>query len=99
MDRENESLLETVLEINNRALGVVLGIIAGVVIFAATLWLVIKGGPVVGPHLSLLSQFFPGYSVTYFGSVVGFIYGLVVGYFVGWSIAWLYTRFVNLRNR
>src|SRR5262249_4252900 len=99
MDRENEFLFETALEINNRALGLVLGIVTGFSIFAATLWLVIKGGPVVGPHLELLSNFFPGYSVTYVGSVVGLLYGLVVGYLVGWTIAWLYTRFVDLRNR
>src|SRR5262249_32028717 len=99
MDREGEYLFETVLEINNRALGLVLGIITGLSIFVATLWLVIKGGPIVGPHLALLSPFFPGYSVTIFGSLVGLLYGFVVGYLVGWSIACLYTQFVHLRNR
>jgi hypothetical protein len=99
MDRENEYLFETVLEMNNRALGLVLGIITGLSIFVATLWLVIKSGAVVGPHLALLSQFFPGYSVTFFGSLVGLVYGFIVGFLVGWSIACLYTRFVHLRNR
>jgi hypothetical protein len=99
MDREYERLLQTVLEINNRVLGLVMGVITGMSIFVATLFLVLKGGPIVGPHLSLLSQFFPGYSVTYFGSVVGLIYGSVLGYLAGWCIAWLYNRVVYFRNR
>jgi len=99
MDREYDRLLQTVLEINNRVLGIVLGVISGVVVFAATLVLVLKGGPVVGPHLSLLGQFFPGYSVTFLGSVVGFVYGCILGYVAGWCIAWLYNRVVYLRNR
>jgi hypothetical protein len=98
-DRELERLLQAVVEINNRILGLVLGVVSGTGLFATTLWLVVKGGPVVGPHLSLLAQFFPGYSVTYSGSVVGLVYGFIVGYVGGWSVAWLYNRFVSMRNR
>jgi hypothetical protein len=58
MDQEHDHLLQAVLEINNRVLGFVLGIVTGLVIFLATLWLVFKGGRIVGPHLSLLAQFF-----------------------------------------
>jgi hypothetical protein len=98
-DRESERLLQAVVEINNRIMGLVLAVVSGIGLFAATLWLVVKGGPVVGPHLSLLAQFFPGYSVTYFGSVVGLVYGFIVGYVGGWSVAWLYNRFVDMRSR
>ena len=87
----NSRLLNTI--------GLVLGIIAGLGIFAATLWLVLKGGPSVGPHMALLGQFLPGYSVTYVGSVLGLIYGFVVGYIAGWSIGRLYNHFVYLRGR
>ena len=76
-----------------------LGIIVGLGIFVATLWLVLKGGPSVGPHMALLGQFLPGYSVTYVGSVLGLIYGFVVGYIAGWSIGRLYNQFVYLRGR
>jgi hypothetical protein len=99
MDQEYDRLLESVLQINNRALGLVIGIIVGLAIFAATLWLMLKGGPVIGPHLSLLGQFLPGYSVTYFGSVLGLVYGFILGYVGGWAIAWLYNRFTFLRGR
>ena len=99
MDREYDELLETVLYIDAWALGLVMGIVTGTVIFASTLWLLLKGGSVVGPHLALLSQFFPGYSVTYIGSIVGFIYGVIAGYIAGWCIGWLYIRFAQLRSR
>jgi hypothetical protein len=97
--QDYDRLLRTVLEINNRIFGLVLGIIVGLGISAATLWLVLKGGPSVGPHMALLGQFLPGYSVTYMGSVLGLIYGFVVGYIAGWSIGRLYNHFVYLRGR
>ena len=97
--QDYDRMLRTVLAINNQVLGVVLGILMGLGIFAATLWLVFKGGPSVGPHMALLGQFFPGYSVTYFGSVLGLIYGFIVGYIAGWSIGRLYNQFVYLRHR
>lgn len=96
---EDELLLKAVLGLNNTILGVVMGTIAGLVLFVATLFLVLKGGTDVGAHLSLLNQYFPGYHVTYVGSVIGLIYGFASGFLVGWGIAWLYNRFVHLRTR
>src|SRR5262249_53326794 len=46
------------------AFGLSLGVTAGLVVFLATLMLVLKGEGVVQPNLQLLSQYFPGYSVT-----------------------------------
>src|SRR5262245_21175241 len=99
MDQQDDNLLRAVLGVNNNILGLVRGLIFGFEIFAATLWLVVKGGKNVGEHLGLLRQFFPGYRVTYLGSFVGLIYGFVTGYVAGWSIGWLYNRFVNLKGR
>ena len=70
---------------------IVSAMIAGFSLFAATLWLVIKGGPTVGQNLSLLSQYYPGYSVTWTGSLVGLFYGALTGAVVGWCVAWLYN--------
>jgi len=99
MDQQDDNLLRAVLGVNNNILGFVIGLLSGFAIFAATLWLVVKGGKNVGEHLSLLRQFFPGYRVTYLGSFIGLLYGFVTGYVAGWSIGWLYNRFVNLRSR
>src|SRR5262245_4526551 len=98
-DREYERLLQTVLAIDNRVLGFVVGILASLGLFVATVWLVVKGGSVVGPHLSLLAQFLPGYSVTYLGSIVGAVYAFALGYAGGWSIAWLYNKVVYFQGR
>ncbi len=77
--------------------GIVFGLVLGIGIFVATLWLVIRGGPVVGPNLALLGQFFLGYTVTYLGSVIGFIYGFITGFIIGFSIATIYNWIVGLR--
>lgn len=65
------------------------GIVSGLYVFFATLWLVQKGGPNVGAHLQLLGQYFMGYTVTYTGAVIGFLYGLLWGFLFGWLFAYL----------
>jgi len=53
-------VLTRVLRLNATIQELVMGLMLGLAIFVATDWLVLKGGPVVGPHLSLLSQLFLG---------------------------------------
>jgi hypothetical protein len=77
---------------------IVAAMVAGFSLFAATLWLVIKGGPTVGPTLSLLSQYYPGYSVTWTGSLVGLFYGALTGAAIGWCVAWLYNILAAWRS-
>jgi chromate transport protein ChrA len=62
-------------------------VLGGLGLFVATLALVLAGGPVVGPTLGLLGQYFPGYSVTRLGSCVGLFYGFVSGFVGGWLFA------------
>jgi hypothetical protein len=78
--------------------GIVTGLLVGLGIFVATNWLVLKGGPVVGPHLGLLGQFLIGYQVSFGGSLIGFGYGFVIGFVVGSATAWLYNRFLDRRG-
>ena len=70
------------------ALGVSTGLTTGLVLFLATVILLIKGGPLVGPTMGLLSNFFPGYAVTPVGSVVGFVYAFLLGFILGWGVAY-----------
>ncbi|GAB4258448.1 NAD(P)/FAD-dependent oxidoreductase [Deferrisoma sp.] len=74
------------------ALGVAVGAVSGGGMLLATLWLVAKGGAVVGPTLGLLSQYFPGYRVSAPGALVGLGYGFAAGWALGWGLA-------RLRNR
>ena len=90
---DEEQLIERVVVRLNAALtGVVLGILSGLAIMLATLWLVIKGGPNPGAHLILLSQYFPGYAVTVPGSFLGFLYGFLVGFLGGAFLGFVYNR-------
>ena len=94
------------LRLNATVQALVVGIVAGLVIFLATNWLVLQGGHigpegerVVGPHLSLLSQFFIGYRVSFLGSLIGFAYGFVSGFLVSYFVARVYNLVVDLREK
>lgn len=97
---EQEKALEKIVMIRLARLsaaiyGIVFGLVLGSIIFVATLWLVIRGGPVVGPNLSLLGQFFLGYSVTFWGSLIGLVYGFITGFLIGFSIATIYNWIID----
>ena len=95
---EEQLLKKAVIRLNGQVLGLVLGVIGALIIFVATNWLVFKGGDVVGPHLSLLGQFFIGYSVTFVGSFIGAVYGFVTGYLSGLLIGWVYNAVIFLKT-
>ena len=90
-DWNDGDLAREIIRLNGTILALVLGLMTGLLIFVATNWLVIKGGESVGPHLALLGQFFPGYSVSFLGSLAGLAYGTALGSVVGWSIARVYN--------
>ena len=90
-------ILTRLVRLNAKIHGLVTGFVAGLGLFIATNWLVLKGGKLVGLHLSLLGQFFIGYRVTFLGSFVGFGYGFISGFVVGYAIAWLYNWVANRR--
>ena len=52
----------------------------------------------MGLHLGLLSNFFPGYSVTWAGAFIGFFYGALSGAVIGWSVAWVYNQVADKRH-
>ena len=103
---EKEILFSGILRLNSKVLGLVMGIVLGSIVFVATNWLLLKGGHytadgkyIVGPHLKLLSQFFLGYRVSFFGSIIGFLYGFAVGTICGSATGWIYNGIVNLKTR
>jgi hypothetical protein len=87
--------VRSLARLNAKAWGVAVGLLAGLGLLAATWILVILDGPVVGPHLSLLGVFLPGYSVTWLGGLVGFVYAFVGGYAMGRLIGYLYNLQVS----
>ena len=67
-ENENTIIQTRLLYLNAVVQGVSTGLFVGVGLFIVTIWLVLKGGETVGPHLALLGQYFIGYSVTWGGS-------------------------------
>lgn len=84
-----EALIRVFPKLDRMAFGLSLGMAAGTFLFLATVILILKGGDVIGPNLQLLSQYFPGYTATPSGSVIGLIYGFITGFMGGWGFAFL----------
>jgi hypothetical protein len=87
--------LRTPARLNARAWGLALGLLCGIGLFIATNILILKGGPVVGPHLGLLGAYLPGFRVTFPGSLIGLGYGIVIGYGAGWLMGRVYNALVR----
>jgi hypothetical protein len=82
-------------QLDPRALGIASGLMCGLWLWLATILLLIRGGDNVGRNLSLISQYFVGFSVTPAGSVLGFLYGALVGFVIGYSFARLRNLMVH----
>ncbi len=70
-------------KIDPLAFGMAVGVVSGIVIFMASAMLVLRGGPVVGPTLSLFGNYLFGFEVTWVGAVMGLLEGGVLGFAVG----------------
>jgi hypothetical protein len=78
------------------ALGLAVGIVCGLGLFLATVALLLKGGPVVGPNLGLLGHYLIGYRVTWAGALVGLVEATVFGYVIGCVCAWLHNTLISV---
>ena len=78
------------MKLNVKGFALTAGILVGLSVLLITLISLWHGG---GGHLALLKLIFPGYEVTYLGSIVGlahgFAYGLIAGALFGWLYNWL----------
>ncbi len=85
------------------ALGVAMGLVFAISLFMATAALLVKGGDVVGPHLSLLGHFFIGYEVTWLGALLGLIEAGIGGFMIGYVGAglrnWTMSTYTKLLKR
>ena len=81
-----------------------MGLVCGLWVIVATAVLVIRGGDPIGPTLSLLGQYFPGYTVTWAGAILGFLYAFAAGFIFGYGFAsmrntflWIYIHWARRR--
>ncbi|MDB4973031.1 MAG: hypothetical protein JWN48_1372 [Myxococcaceae bacterium] len=96
-DRQWQLVRPALVRLRASITAAVFGSVAGMVLFVSTAWLVIQGGEEVGKHLSLLSNYYPGYTVTWTGAFVGLFYGALTGTVLGYTVAWVYNV-VSLRR-
>lgn len=90
-------VLDASVRINTIIMAVAFAVLGGVILWASTVLLLLRGGYNVGIHLSLLSVFFPGYSVSWTGAWIGLLWGLAAGALSGTVLYWSYAR--SLRER
>lgn len=92
---ELQIINKALVRFNEQGWGIAFGSVFGFGLFFATVFLVLRGGIMVGQHLNLLSVYMPGYSVSVVGALVGFVYAFVIGYGVGRTIGTVYNRLVT----
>jgi hypothetical protein len=93
LNAEEERLIEAAIaRMRAGVMAIVFALVGGTGLCLATAWLLVRGGQNVGQTLGLLGHYFPGYTVTWPGALVGFAYGAGVGALVGGLVAWIYNR-------
>lgn len=80
------------MKLNAKALGLGVGIVKGMVVFLATIYVTWMQG---GETLQLLNRFYIGYNVSYTGAFIGLGYGLVDGFILAFLVASLYNLFAK----
>lgn len=78
------------MKLSIKAFALTCGILWGLAILLITWWMLLMGAQ--GGLISDLSSFYPGYSYSWGGAVVGLIWGFVEGFIVGAIFAWLYNK-------
>jgi hypothetical protein len=100
---EWKTIGQAIARLRASVMAVTFGVAGGLILFVATAWLLILGSTGgsehVGPTLGLLANFFPGYSVTWSGAVVGLFYGALSGAVSGFVLAFVYNLIVASRTR
>lgn len=99
--RDHEILSAVFAKMDVPALSVAGGVLCSIALFMATAVLLMQSVPAdypVGPHLSALADYLPGYSVSWAGAFVGAFYGFLGGAIAGFSAAvfWNITHYVAL---
>lgn len=82
------------IPLDKRAFGVAIGVANAVFIAGVTIAVILGGDAGMRKGLTLLSNYFSGYSVSLAGAVIGALWAFAVGFVVGWLIA--FTRNLSL---
>ncbi|MGE0816914.1 MAG: hypothetical protein AB7O28_19580 [Vicinamibacterales bacterium] len=83
-----ETMQMAIAPVHKAALGVATGLVAGLIVAAATAFIVVVQ-PVPAPRLDLLANYFYGYTVSWRGALVGFSWAFLVGFVGGWFVGFV----------
>lgn len=78
------------------AMGISIGCWGGLLLCGVTWLLVHHGDPSAVTLLALLSQYFPGFKVSWQGGLMGLLYGFLTGFALGWGYGVLRNLAVRL---
>jgi hypothetical protein len=95
---KDEDLLGVTLYFDGNYLGLALGSIVGLGLFVTTSWLILRGTAAESMNALLLTNYLPGYSVTYMGGLIGAVEVFVITYLVCRFFSWIYNRVAALRS-
>ncbi len=99
--RDHEILSSVFAKMDAVAMATAAGALCSLLIFLATAVLLIQAAPEnypVGQHLTDLSDYLPGYSVSWVGALIGAFYGFLAGAILGFfaAVYWNLTHYFAL---
>lgn len=95
---KDKDLLGVTLYFDGNYLGLALGAIVALGLFVTTAWLVFRGTAAESMHALLLTNFLPGYSVSYTGGLIGAVEVFGITFLVCRLFSGIYNRVAALRN-
>jgi hypothetical protein len=99
--RDDEILSAVFAKMDVTAMAVAVGLLCSLLFFLATAVLLMQTAPEnypIGQHLSDLSDYLPGYSVSWAGALVGACYAFLLGALAGFfaAVYWNLTHYFAL---
>jgi hypothetical protein len=81
--------MKTAQRLDGIRLGIAGGLVWGLALFFLTL---IAAGTGYGSEFLSLFEFYPGYTITFWGSATGFLWGFIDGFIGLGLVAWFYNH-------
>jgi hypothetical protein len=91
-----DALARAFMKLDPRSFGFAWGSFGGLLLFFLTLIILNNSWYNIGEKISLINQFFPRYTISLGGSLLGLFYGFVSGFVGGWGFAFLRNMVVLL---
>lgn len=104
-DKEWSIVKPSIVKLRASVMSVAFAVLGASGLFVATSWLLIRGGEqrgeeeVIGPHLALLGNFYPGYTVSWPGAFVGALYAGITAALAGYCLGWVYNTVALRRHK